>query len=100
MIPLELVESAEPVSPTRERGIAPASLARASGSKFWRSLEEYADTPEFRAFMEREYPQHIHELGDPISRRRFFALMGASLALAGLNGCNMRQTPEKLVPYV
>ncbi|HTK77777.1 MAG TPA: TAT-variant-translocated molybdopterin oxidoreductase, partial [Gemmataceae bacterium] len=71
-----------------------------SNGGYWRSLDEYADTPEFRAFMEREYPQHVHELGDPISRRRFLALMGASLALAGLNGCNLRQPPEKLIPYV
>jgi len=29
-----------------------------SGKKFWRSLEELADAPEFREFVEREYPQH------------------------------------------
>jgi molybdopterin-containing oxidoreductase family iron-sulfur binding subunit len=101
MNPLEVIASAEPLSPKREQGIEPASLARASGSKeYWRSPEEWADTPEFRAFVEREYPQHVHDLGDPISRRRFLALMGASLALAGLNGCGTRQPPEKWVPYV
>jgi molybdopterin-containing oxidoreductase family iron-sulfur binding subunit len=89
MIPLDVIEDAQE---NRQRKLP--------GGAYWRSLDEWADTPEFRAFIEREYPQHVHELGDPISRRRFLSLMGASLALAGLNGCNMRQPPEKLIPYV
>src|SRR5262245_19469875 len=100
MIPLDVIGTPEPFSPKRERGTEPSSLTGASGSKFWRSLEEWTDTPEFRAFMEREFPQHVHELGDPIARRRFLSLMGASLALAGLSGCNMRQSQERLIPYV
>ena len=28
-----------------------------TGKKFWRSLEELADTPQFREFVEREFPQ-------------------------------------------
>ncbi|HWT02250.1 MAG TPA: TAT-variant-translocated molybdopterin oxidoreductase [Pyrinomonadaceae bacterium] len=69
------------------------------GPRYWRSLEELADTPEFREFVEREYPQHAEEWHDPIGRRNFIKLMGASLALAGLTSC-VYQPPEKIVPYV
>ena len=71
----------------------------ASGKKFWRSLEELADSPEFREFVEREYPQHAEEWTDPVERRTFLKLMGASLALAGLSGCAF-QPAEKVVPNV
>jgi MoCo/4Fe-4S cofactor protein with predicted Tat translocation signal len=70
-----------------------------TGPQYWRSLEELADTPEFREFVEREYPQHAEEWHDPIGRRNFIKLMGASLALAGLTSC-VYQPPEKIVPYV
>jgi molybdopterin-containing oxidoreductase family iron-sulfur binding subunit len=73
--------------------------ARAPGTRYWRSLEELADAPEFREFVEREYPQQAEEWNDPFERRTFLKLMGASLALAGLSGCAF-QPPEKIVPYV
>jgi MoCo/4Fe-4S cofactor protein with predicted Tat translocation signal len=67
--------------------------------RYWRSLEELADAPEFREFVAREYPQQAEEWDDPLERRTFLKLMGASLALAGLSGCAF-QPPEKIVPYV
>jgi molybdopterin-containing oxidoreductase family iron-sulfur binding subunit len=70
-----------------------------SGKKHWRSLEELADTPVFREFVAREFPQQAEGWNDPIERRTFIKLMGASLALAGLSGC-VYQPPEKIVPYV
>jgi molybdopterin-containing oxidoreductase family iron-sulfur binding subunit len=70
-----------------------------TGKKYWRSLEELADTPEFREFVAREFPQQAEGWNDPIERRTFMKLMGASLALAGLSGC-VFQPPEKIVPYV
>jgi molybdopterin-containing oxidoreductase family iron-sulfur binding subunit len=69
------------------------------GKSYWRSLEELADAPEFREFVEREYPQHAEEWNDPVERRTFLKLMGASLALAGLSGC-VFQPPEKIVPNI
>ena len=54
-----------------------------NGKKYWRSLEELADTPVFREFVAREFPQQAEEWNDPIERRTFIKLMGASLALAG-----------------
>ena len=65
----------------------PANAGGSDKSKsYWRSLEELADAPEFREFVEREYPQHAEEWNDPLERRTFLKLMGASLALAGLSG--------------
>jgi molybdopterin-containing oxidoreductase family iron-sulfur binding subunit len=49
--------------------------------------------------VEREFPQQAEEWDDPIERRTFLKLMGASLALAGLSGC-VYQPPEKIVAYV
>jgi MoCo/4Fe-4S cofactor protein with predicted Tat translocation signal len=71
----------------------------ASGKKYWRSLEELADSPVFEEFVQREFPQAAEEWNDPVERRTFLKLMGASLALAGLSGCVI-QPPEKIVPYV
>lgn len=70
-----------------------------NGKEYWRSLEEYADTPEFKEFVSREYPHEIEEWDNSLSRRNFVKVMGASLALAGLTGCVIQPT-EKIVPYV
>ncbi len=49
--------------------------------------------------MRREFPHAADEWNDPVERRTFLKIMGASLALAGLSGCVI-QPPEKIVPYV
>ena len=69
------------------------------GKQYWRSLEELADSPVLRELVHREFPQQAEQWDDPIQRRSFLKLMGASLALAGLSGC-VYQPPEKIVPYV
>ncbi len=69
------------------------------GPDFWRSLEEYAATPEFTEELGREFPQYASEWDAGVSRRRFLELSGASLALAGLTAC-VKQPREGLVPYV
>ncbi len=69
------------------------------GKQYWRSLEELADSPILEEFVRREFPQHAEEWNDPVERRTFLKLMGASLALAGLSGCVI-QPPEKVIPYV
>ncbi len=74
-------------------------LAGLQGPTYWRSLEELADTPEFRAYVAREFPSGASEFTDPAGRRRFLKLMGASLALAGVSACT-RQPDEKIIPYV
>src|SRR5437667_2565913 len=75
----------------------PATTGRSD--KYWRSLDELVDSPIFEEFVQREFPQQAEEWNDPVERRTFLKLMGASLALAGLSGCVI-QPPEKIVPYV
>jgi molybdopterin-containing oxidoreductase family iron-sulfur binding subunit len=71
------------------------------GRRFWRSLEEYLDTPQFQEMLHREFPEQASEWTNPVTRRRFLTLMGASLALMGLNGCSTQPAPrEKIMPYV
>src|ERR1700716_1056040 len=77
----------------------PPATAGGSDKTYWRSLEELADSPLFEEFVQREFPQQAEEWNDPVERRTFLKLMGASLALAGLRGCVI-QPPEKIVPYV
>src|SRR5215471_11999939 len=67
--------------------------------EYWRSFEELADSPIFAEFISREFPHAADEWNDPVERRTFLKLMGASLALAGLSGCVI-QPPEKIIPYV
>ncbi len=74
-------------------------LKGAKGKKFWRSLDELAETPEFQAAVEREFPNSAQEWVDPVSRRGFLKLMGASMALAGMAGCT-KQPDEPIYPYV
>ncbi len=61
---------------------------------YWRTLEEYA-----RAAPDQLQREEFAQWFTPgIDRRRFLQLMGASLALAGLAGCD--PAPETAVPYV
>jgi molybdopterin-containing oxidoreductase family iron-sulfur binding subunit len=76
-----------------------ARLDGSRGREYWRSLESLAETPEFKEFLHREFPQNASEWLDPVGRRSFLKLMGASLALAGVSACT-RQPNEELVPYV
>ena len=74
-------------------------LAGADGRFYWRSLGELADTPQFREYLHREFPEQASEWNDPKGRRQFLKLMSASLALAGVGACT-KQPPESIVPYV
>ncbi len=74
-------------------------LKGAKGKRYWRSIDELAGTPEFEAAVEREFPAAAQEWVDPVSRRGFMKLMGASMALAGLAGCT-KQPDEPIYPYV
>jgi MoCo/4Fe-4S cofactor protein with predicted Tat translocation signal len=71
---------------------------REHGRRYWRSLEELADSPDFLAVLAAEFPSAAPRWTDPVGRRRFLQLMAASLALAGAGGCT-RQPAEKIYPY-
>src|SRR6516164_7434993 len=72
-----------------------------SGRAYWRSLDELAETPEFRQWVEREFPEGASEWTDPVSRRHFTKIMSASFLLAGLGvvGGGCRRPVEKLEPF-
>ena len=70
-----------------------------SGKEYWRSLDELADSTEFDTFVRKEYPSQTSVLVDPVSRRSFLKLMGASVGLAGLAACTV-QPKEEIIPYI
>ncbi len=74
------------------------SLNPTHGKHYWRSLDELAQTPEFRAFVENEFPNHAVDMLSSSTRRQFLKIMGASFAFAGLTGCR-RWPEEKLAPF-
>jgi len=71
-----------------------------TGKRYWRSLGELSDTPEFRGWLEREFPAGAAQLeGDEWSRRGFLKFMGASMALAGFGLSSCRRPEAHLVPF-
>ncbi|MBT8496563.1 MAG: TAT-variant-translocated molybdopterin oxidoreductase, partial [Deltaproteobacteria bacterium] len=67
------------------------------GPDIWRSLNELEHKPEFVRMLQDEFPEQQEQLLDPLSRRRFMQLMGASLAFAGVaTGCRWEE--DKIVP--
>src|SRR5258707_13548207 len=72
-----------------------------SGRQYWRSLEQLAETPEFRQWVEREFPDGASEWSDPVSRRHFVKIMSASFLLAGigLGGSGCRRPEQKILPF-
>src|SRR6185503_10889293 len=83
----------------KDHGPELATIRSKQGKQYWRSLEELAETDEFNQFLHREFPEQASEWNDPVGRRRFLKLMGASLALAGASACTVQPT-EKIIPYV
>jgi molybdopterin-containing oxidoreductase family iron-sulfur binding subunit len=61
----------------------------------WKSLEEFAGRAQIAP---GEFPEGAAETPDGFTRRGFLQILGASVALAGLQGC--KPAREKLVPYV
>ena len=81
---------------------ARAKLEREGGKKLWQSLEQLSDTPEYRKFLENEFPSipaKKVDASDGVNRRDVLKLMAASAAMAGLGACTKLPT-EKIVPYV
>src|SRR5262249_44795818 len=54
---------------------------------------------EFQERLYNEFPSQCEAIADPVERRSFLKLMGASMALAGITACT-RQPEEKIVPYI
>jgi len=93
----DLVTTIKPAPMTLE--VVREKLKGVRGKKYWRSVDELANTPEFQEAVEREFPGSPHAWGDDVSRRGFLKFMGASAALAGLAGCT-KQPDEPIYPYI
>ncbi|MFN2375675.1 MAG: TAT-variant-translocated molybdopterin oxidoreductase [Candidatus Binatia bacterium] len=89
----------DPTAPEYDLSEIREKLSKQGGRTFWRSLDEVADTPEFRGFLNAEFPSAVDSLTTSLDRRQFLKLMGASLAMSGLSACT-RQPVEKILPYV
>jgi len=74
------------------------SAPAAPGPKYWRSLDELADTPGFREHLAREFPEGAAELNS-VDRRQFMKLMAASFALGGLGLAGCRRPEAHILPY-
>src|SRR6266478_5206130 len=76
---------------------APLNVAAKAGPEYWRSLDQLADTPEFRQWVEREFPDDAVAVLDGASRRSMLKIMAASFGLAGLAACRrpeLRMAPQ------
>jgi molybdopterin-containing oxidoreductase family iron-sulfur binding subunit len=73
-------------------------LERGPEKRLWRGLDELAGTPEYRDYLESEFPHDPRVPGNGINRRDILKLMGASAALAGLTACTKLPT-QKIIPY-
>ncbi len=79
------------------------------GQRYWKSLDDLADTPGFRSWVENEFPEGASFI-DGVQRRGFLKVMAASFGLAGLGmtGCRRPEhailphgrSPEELIPGV
>jgi molybdopterin-containing oxidoreductase family iron-sulfur binding subunit len=72
------------------------NIKNATGPKYWRSLNEFAQTPQFREWISKEFPGGT-EMLDGQSRRNVLKVMAASFGLAGLAAC--RRPVDHILPY-
>jgi MoCo/4Fe-4S cofactor protein with predicted Tat translocation signal len=79
--------------------IPPSCPEPESGQRYWRSMDDLAESPEFRQWVEREFPSGASEFTDPIARRHFIRIMSASFLLAGFGLTGCRRPEEKILPF-
>ncbi|MEC8419605.1 MAG: TAT-variant-translocated molybdopterin oxidoreductase [Verrucomicrobiota bacterium] len=68
------------------------------GKQYWKSLDDLADTPGFRKWVEREFPEGA-SLIDGVQRRGFLKVMAASFGLAGLGMTGCRRPEHAILPH-
>jgi MoCo/4Fe-4S cofactor protein with predicted Tat translocation signal len=74
------------------------TITEAAGPKYWRSMQEKANTEDVRAWIDQEFSNGSSEF-DGFDRRNFLKLMGASFGLAGLGLSGCRSPEQKALPY-
>jgi MoCo/4Fe-4S cofactor protein with predicted Tat translocation signal len=72
--------------------------APANGRHYWKSLDDLAEAPGFRSWVEREFPEGASML-DGVERRGFMKVMAASFGLAGLGITGCRRPEQVILPY-
>ena len=98
LIPLEsLLEPAKKPAPDLQA--LREKLAAGRGPKFWRTLDEAAESEELREYIEQEFPGLSGQIPQGVDRRSLLKVMAASLAMAGAAACT-KQPKELIVPYV
>jgi molybdopterin-containing oxidoreductase family iron-sulfur binding subunit len=96
---LTVLETLQPGAESGQGRTLDAVRAELDRSAGWQGLDHAAARPGFDRRMEQEFPAQAGEWVDPVSRRGFMKLMGASLAMAGLAGCT-KQPDEPIYPYI
>ncbi len=69
-----------------------------TGPRYWRSLDELADKPEFKQWLHREFPEGASE-AEGVNRRHFLKIMSASFAAAGVGMVGCRRPESYIKPY-
>ncbi len=104
--------SLEPKPTQASDDVVSEGSGQVRGKAYWRSLERLLDSPAVQEELQRvesatpaesaapgqEFPAGASHPPEGVSRRSMLTLMGASFALAGLEGC--RRPVEHIVPYV
>ncbi len=76
----------------------PTSKAELTGPRYWRSLDDLAQSPQFLEQVEREFGPEASELSE-VDRRHFFKIMAASFALGGLGFSGCRRPESHILPH-
>ncbi len=74
------------------------SAREQAGPRYWKSPDELSGTPEFKEWLEQEFPEGA-SIAEETDRRAFLKLMGASFALAGVGLAGCRMPEQKILPY-
>ena len=69
--------------------------------KYWKSIDQLENSPEFQTWLEREFPVGASEAGSEFNRRDFVKLMSASFAMAGIGvlGSGCRKPEQRIYPF-
>ena len=84
--------------PSADLKVGATSAENDAKKRFWRGLNELAETQEYKDFLRHEYPYGAVSEVNTLGRRDVLKLMAASAAFAGLTACTRLPT-EKIVPY-
>jgi len=69
-----------------------------TGPRYWRSLDDLAQSPEFLKEVEREFGPEASEMSE-VDRRHFFKIMAASFAIGGLGFSGCRRPESRILPH-